>query len=395
MFHNENGGTFWVAKDSFPVPVHMAVYVDSSYDSPNASVKESFKHHSSGFVFWTGGGSLREVNYGLTRQDYKPERLLTSENAELIGINKVLKYILTLNEQPERLTIVCDNQTLVKKLNDIREVYKILGRFPISEYPKAWHKAEYDTYMHLMRSFSEIDLTFQHIKGHADSHFNHIADRLAHLGKSIKSGAEHSEEQILRNLSNDSISWHKEFMSQEAHGEFFLGISEKRYEVQPGSYRYAFCLYDAKNDVYHEGIFGSVFNKSHENNVLAAVHALQTIYPLLPRGFNANIIVPDIQTANILHAYASDYVIPEGILHKNTALALAENRKTVKRYHGLSFLTQGKIWDENESSKTYRLRACAEAEEAMEEYIFHRSLYALKPLVTDAQLPGVLEDVTA
>lgn len=378
MFHNENGGTFWIAKDSFPVPVQMTIYVDSSYDSPNALVKESFKHHSSGFVFWTGGGTLREINYGLTRQDYKPERLVTSENAELIGINKVLRYVMALPEKPERLTIICDNQTLVKKLNDIREVYKILGKFPASEYPKALHKAEYDTYMFLMRSFSSIDLSFQHIKGHADSHFNHIADRLAHLGKSIRSGDEHPEELILKNLSNDSVAWHTEYFPKDINGEFFLGVSKTRYETKGGIYRYGVCLYDFKNQVFHKGIFESTAKNAKEQAVIAAVHALEMIYSLLPREANVSVVVSDVFIANILHAYVSDYVIPEGLITRNTATLLHEHRKAIKKFGTINFLIEDQLLDGKANVKQYHNDAFAKAEKSVEEYTFYRSLYEIK-----------------
>lgn len=386
MFHNENGGTFWIAKDEFTVPPHLAIYVDSSYDSPNACVKESYKHHSSGFVFWTGGGTLREVNYGLTRQDYKPERLLTSENAELIGINKVLKYVLLLDSQPERLTILCDNQTLVKKLNDIREVYKILGRFPASEYPKAWHKAEYDTYMHLMRSFSSIDLVFQHIKGHADSHFNHIADRLAHLGKSIKSGSEYSEELILRSISNDSASWHNEYLPQVVNGEFFLGVSEASYRTKGGTFRHAFCLYDAKNNIFHQGIFESCVTAQKELYLLGAVSAVDMIYNLLSKGDTITVVVPNDFTANILHAYALDYVVPAGLLQSKTVATLQEHRKSVKRFGRINFLMQGKAPEGEDLAKVYLKEAFSHAEKSLEEYSFYRSLYE------SSQEPDALEN---
>lgn len=375
MFHNENGGTFWIAKDSFPVPVQMAIYVDSSYDSPNALVKESFKHHSSGFAFWTGGGTLREVNYGLTRQDYKPERLVTSDNAELIGINKVLKYVLGFQEKPERLTIVCDNQTLVKKLNDIREVYKILGKFPASEYPKSLHKAEYDTYMHLMRSFSNIELTFQHIKGHADSHFNHIADRLAHLGKSIKSGEEHPEGLILKNLAIDSAAWHTEYLPKDVTGEFILGVSGNRHLTKGGLCRQGVCFYDAKNQVFHKGIFTSTSRIEKEKPLTAAIHGLEMIYELMPKGANVNLVVPDVFTANLLHAYISDYVIPDGLLSRNTVTLMQEHRKSLKKFGAIGFLVESKSAASRINLKACYSEACAKADTAVEEYSYYRSLY--------------------
>lgn len=395
MFHNENGGTFWIAKDSFPVPVQMAIYVDSSYDSPNAPVKESFKHHSSGFVFWTGGGTLREVNYGLTRQDYKPERLVTSDNAELIGINKVLKYVLAFEEKPERLTIVCDNQTLVKKLNDIREVYKILGKFPASEYPKSLHKAEYDTYMHLMRSFSNIELTFQHIKGHADSHFNHIADRLAHLGKSIRSGEEHPEGLILKNLAIDSASWHTEYLPKEVSGEFILGISENSHVTKGGIHRQGVCFYDAKNQVFHKGVFESTSKIEKEKIIIGAIHGLEMIYELMPKGANVNVIVPNVFTANILHAYVSDYVIPEGLLSRNTVTVLNDHRKSLKKFGTISFLVEGQSAASRINLKACYAEACVRANTSVEEYSYYRSLYETTPSgsVTEVQSESQVEEV--
>lgn len=390
MFHNENGGTFWIAKDEYPIPVHMAIYVDSSYDSPKACVKASFKHHSSGFAFWTGGGSFREINYGLTRQDYKPERLLTSDNAELIGINKVLKYVLTLAERPERLTIICDNQALVKKLNNIREVYKILGRFPISEYPQSWHKAEYDTYMHLMRSCSEVELTFQHVKGHADSHFNHIADRLAHLGKSIKSGADHPEDEILKNLANDSVSWNAEYKPHEQNGEFFLGMSKTRYEVQNGTYRYGLCLYDARNNVSHTGIFEPSGKTAKENYIRAAVESLEIISALMPKGAHVNLVIPISSIANVLHAYVSNYVIPAGLLQKNIDLFLHEHRKNIKKFGSIGIISERNISVDMPKAKDGFIKANLRAEKAVEQYSAYRSLYAFKPIKDSILHPETL-----
>lgn len=378
MFHNDNGGTFWIAKDDFQVPVQMTVYVDSSYDSPNANAKASLKHHSSGFVFWTAGGTLREINYGLTRQDYKGERLMTSENAELIGINKVLKYILQQDVQPERLVLICDNQTLVKKLNDIREVYKILGKFPASEYPTNLHKAEYDTYIYLMKLFP--NLTFEHVKGHADSEFNHVADRLAHLGKSVKSGSDHPEELILQTLAKDSIQWHSTYLSKPKCGEFFLGLTQKRVEARSGCYRYGVCLYDAKNNVFHTEVFESIVKPGSEIPVVSAVHGLEALYGILPKGAAVDVIVDNDFTAHVLHTYAENYIVPSGVLSRNTLLELAEHRKAIKKYSQISFRSAPGGYSEKQFMDNLN-KANREASRALEENLRYRSLYVSAPVL--------------
>lgn len=374
MFHNENSGTFWIAKDIFPVPVQMTVYIDSSYDSPNANAKAPLKHHSSGFAFWTGGGSYREVNYGFTRNDFKAERLLTSENAELIGINRILKYIAGLPEQPENLTLICDNQTLVKKLNDIREVTKILGKFPSSEVPKTMHQAEYDTYLYLMKLFPS--LTFQHIKGHADSEFNHLADRMAHLGKKVLPGQEYPEDLIFRAISTDSAEWYSAADDHVYNAQFHLGIAKKPIEIRGGVYRHGFCFYDAINDVSHEGTFETLGHDAKEYLAVNAVQALRSVSPLFHKLPAVKIIIEDKFSVNLLHAYIVNYAIPTGVIHKNTAMALVESKKSMKKFGKLKFLLPGENGEPSNSDKAYIRKAQSNAEAALSAYSLYRSFYA-------------------
>ena len=374
MFHNENNGTFWIAKDLFPVPVQMTVYIDSSYDSPNANAKAPLKHHSSGFAFWTGGGSYREVNYGFTRNDFKAERLLTSENAELIGINRILKYVASLPEQPENLTLICDNMSLVKKLNDIREVTKILGRFPASEVPKTIHQAEYDTYLYLMKLFP--NLVFQHIKGHADSEFNHLADRMAHLGKKIQPGQNYPEHLIFRALTTDSAEWYSQAEQEPPNAVFHLGVSKEPLEIRGGVYRHGYCLYDSLHEVSHSGSFETLGHGKQEYLAMGAIQALRSISHLFSKLPSVEIITSDLFTVNMLHAYAFNYVIPSTVIHKNTAMALIDHKKAIKKYGHLCFKHAEDSTSLAKDSKEPLRKAQLGAEEALSEYSLYRSFYA-------------------
>lgn len=310
MFVLDRVSTFWVADNDFMMPAHMEAFVDSSYASELAHViGEGNLHHSSGFVFNVYNG---QKNYGFTRNDLPSERLRTSNNGELVGINLFLSYIEKQQDKPLSITIICDNLSLMKLLTELHQFVQSDEIVP-DDFVHSLHNDDVKTFLQLAVIFPVM--SFKHVFGHRDTIENILADKLATFAKKRKAGSDARPKEIIEMtamlLKNHQYKSIKPSLEEY---DYIVALSEESRPSKNGKAYYGYALYNAETDHHIQGVFKIDKDNKHYLYAVAALNGLGKLTGQIPQGSKLCFKFANFNSEILFIKYANGYLVDANIV---------------------------------------------------------------------------------
>lgn len=307
MFTFTEDETFWILTGDYDMPENMIAYVDSSYGSGKAHVKkEGHGHHSSGFVFNVSNG---KKNYGYTRNEYLFDRISTPANAEFIGINKFLSYVLDSENIPKTIMLYCDNMTIVRILKWSIKCID-LGYDIIETYRHMLHYDDLRDFVELYHKFAQqgVIITLGHVKGHGNNLDNIIADKLANFSKMRRAGASANPAAILISIGSSIKGYliNNPYDTTDIH-DYIVAISNVSKLVKGESY-YGYALYNVEEDYLVTGTF-SPHHKNKSLEALAVIHGLEELENYHSSGEPIGFYLMEIKGEQILHCHFQGFLL--------------------------------------------------------------------------------------